>query len=193
MWKRGTIGISISLLLLLSCQPKSDYQKLVDSELSTGVVYDSLFAGLSFSMSKQEFFDYCWEMNSKGIFTNGTGSQVLLDVSNDFSRTTGLSFYPKYVNGEMLEMPMEFRYQDWAPWNESTKVELLIEELKVVMLEWYGGNEFMEIQSEDNAIRIWVKVDGNRQISIGRKNISTALVKITDLALSKALEPNSKS
>lgn len=193
MRKIGSIFIGLSLLFLLACQPKSAYQELVETEMSSGLAYDSLFVGLSFSMTQKEFFDHCWEMNSQGIFTNGVGSQVLYDVSEEFSRQTSMAFYPKYVNGEMLEMPVEFRYEDWAPWNEDTKVELLLEEVKSVMLKWYGGNEFIEMTSEDQLIKVWVKVDGNRQIRVGRKNISTVLVTITDLATKEEIEAKQNS
>ena len=193
MRKKGLLFILLGFIFLQACQPKSEYQKLVDIELSKGIVYDSLFAGLSFAMTQKEFFDHCWEMNGKGVFTNGVGSQVLYDASEDFSRPTNLGFYPKYINGQMIEMPMEFRYQDWALWNEETKVELLIEELKIVLMDWYGGNDFIEVESADGSVSIWVKIDGNRQIRLGRKNISTALVTITDLARKKEIESNQKS
>jgi len=181
MRKKGSIFIGLSLLATLACQPKSEYQQLKESELSTGVTYDSLFAGLNFNMSKKDFFDHCWEMNKQGIFLNGTGAQVLYDVSEDFSRPTNLTFYPKYVDGYMLEMPMEFRYKDWALLNEETKVERLIEELKEVLLRWYGGNDFIKVVSPDESVSLWVKIDGNRQIRLGRQSVSTALVTITDL------------
>lgn len=193
MRKKGSILLGLGLMLFLGCQPKSEYRKLVDQELSTGVTYDSLFAGLSFDMTQRDFFDYCWEMNNKGLFTNGVGSQVLYDVSDNFSKETTLSFYPKYVNGVMLEMPMEFRYADWAPWNEASSVENLIEELKTVLMDWYGGNEFIEVSSEDESVSIWVKIDGNRQIRLGKKNISTALVTITNLLYEKELKSENQS
>jgi len=193
MRKKEALFILLSIICLQACQPKSEYQRMVDAELATGIVYDSLFAGLSFSMTQKDFFDYCWEMNSKGLFTNGVGSQVLYDVSEDFSRPTNLAFYPKYINGQMIEMPMEFRYQDWALWNEETTVDLLIEELKDVLIDWYGGNDFIAVETPDGSLTIWVKVDGNRQIRLGRKNISTALVTITDLAKKNEIERNQKS
>ncbi len=191
MRKIGSIFIMASLLFAFACQPKSEYQKLKETELSTGVVYDSLFAGLSFNMTQKEFFDYCWDMNKKGIFINGTGSQVLYDVSQDFSRPTQVTFYPKYVNGKMLDMPLEFQYQDWALWNEETKVELLIEEVKEVLMTWYGGNDFIKMTSADGSTVVWVKIDGNRQIRVGRLNISTAKVDITNLLVKEELEENS--
>ena len=191
MRKIGSIFIMASLLFVFACQAKSEYQKLKDTELTKGVVYDSLFAGLSFGMTQKQFYDYCWDMNEKGLFVNGTGSQVLYDVSQDFSRPTQLTFYPKYVNGKMLEMPLEFQYRDWALWNEETKVELLMEEVKEVLLTWYGGNDFIKMTSPDGSTTVWVKIDGNRQIRVGRMNISTAKVNITNLVVKEELEENS--
>lgn len=193
MRKKGWIFIIVSICFALACEPRSEYQKLVDSELSKDVHYDSLFAGLSFDMTKKEFFDYCWEQNSKGIFINGVGSMVSYDVSASFSRPTKINFYPKYVGNTMLEMPVEFQYADWALWNKETKVELLIEEVKEVLLKWYGGNDFIEMKTPDGSITVWVKVDGNRQIRLGRQSVSTVLVTITDLAVKQELESNTKS
>ena len=193
MRKKGLIFTLGIVLCLMACQPKSEYQKLKETELATGVVHDTLFAGISFSMSQKDFFDHCWKMNKEGIFMNGTGSQVLYEVTEDFSRPTNLTFYPKYINGKMLEMPMEFQYQDWALWNEETKNERLIEEVMEVMLDWYGGNDFFEVKNEDESISVWVKIDGNRQIRVGRKSISSALVTITDLKLLEEIERNKKS
>jgi len=193
MRKKGSIFMGLGLLLIFACQPKSDYEILRETELAKGVTYDSLFAGLSLDMTKKEFFDHCWEMNRQGVFMNGTGSQVLYDASPHFSRPTNLTFYPKYIEGEMLEMPLELIYQDWAIWNEETTVELLIDEIKEVLLEWYGGNDFIEIVNEDETVTIWVKIDGNRQIRVGRKSISTALVTITNLNVAEKVGSNQKS
>lgn len=187
----GSIAIIFSILFVFACQPKTEYEQLKERELESGVVYDSLFAGLAFSMTQKEFFDYCWEMNNKGIFVNGTGSQVLYDVSDSFSRPTQLSFYPKYVNGQMLEMPVEFQYRDWALWNKETSVELLLDEIKSVLMTWYGGNDFIEMTSSDGKTTVWVKVDGNRQIRLGRLNISTAKLSITNLQVKNELDNNS--
>lgn len=191
MRMKGLLFILVSVLFAMACQPKSEYEKIKETELATGVQYDSLFAGLSFKMTRKEFYDYCWEMNSTGTFMNGTSSQVLYDVSKDFSRPTNLTFYPKYINDKMLEMPMEFQYKDWALWNEETKVELLIEEVREVLMKWYGGNEFIELTSVDGSTTIWVKIDGNRQIRVGRANISTAKVDITNLTVAEEIKKNS--
>lgn len=191
MRKKGSLFIVVSLLFALACQPKSEYEILKETELATGVQYDSLFAGLSFNMTRKDFYDYCWEMNSKGIFMNGTGSQVLYDVSQHFSRPTSLTFFPKYADGQMFEMPMEFQYRDWALWNEETQVDKLIEEVREVLMTWYGGNDFIKMTSNDGSTTIWVKIDGNRQIRVGRLNISTAKVDITDLSVAEELKKNS--
>ncbi len=193
MRKKGWIFVLACICFALACEPRSEYQKLVDTELSRDVHYDSLFAGLSFNMTKKEFFDYCWDQNRKGIFINGVGSMVSYDVSKSFSRPTKADFYPKYVGNTMLEMPVEFQYTDWALWNEETKVELLIEEVKQVLLAWYGGNDFIEMKTPDGSVSVWVKIDGNRQIRVGRKSVSAALVTFTDLAAKEELESNSKS
>ena len=182
-WKNaGKILMVISLVAVFSCQPKSEYEKLVDRELSKNVRLDSLFLGISFDMPKKEFFAHCWELNKQRVLINGTGElSVRYDPSEYFKHPTTMSFYPKYVNDRIVTMPIEFQYKNWALWNDEASVDVLIEDVQSVFVKWYGGNEFTEIVNEDETKRVWVKVDGNRQIRIYRKNVSTVHVDISDL------------
>ena len=163
-----------------SCTQKSEYQKLVDAELATNIRQDSLFLGISLQMGSKDFFGHCWELNKQGILTNGVGSMVKYDASEDFNHDTYMFFYPKFEDGKIIEMPIEFQYADWALWNEELSVENLLEEVKSTLEDWYGG-DFIKMVSDDGTKTVWVKVDGNRRIRVYRQSISAVAVVITDL------------
>ena len=62
------------LFVLIACSEDSDmdkYNKLVKKELASNKRVDSIFFGIYFGMTQKNFFMHCWEMNKKGIFTDG--------------------------------------------------------------------------------------------------------------------------
>ncbi len=166
--------------LYTSCTRKSEYQKLVEAELSTNVRQDSLYLGISLEMESKEFFVHCWEMNKKGLLTNGVGNQIKYDASEFFKERTSMHFYPKFVDGKIFEMPVEFKYDNWALWDEELSVDNLIEEVIDVLESWYGKG-FIKMVNDDGTKTVWVKVDGNRRIRVYKQSISSVSVIFTDL------------
>lgn len=182
--KTRSISNAIMFLSLVfvytSCTKKSEYQKLVDTELATNVRQDSLFLGISLQMESKAFFGHCWELNKQGVLTNGVANQVKYDVSDKLNHEASMYFYPKFVEGKIFEMPMEFQYDNWALWNEELSVDNLLEEVKGLLEDWYGEG-FIKMVNEDGSKSVWVKVDGNRRIRVYRKSISAVAVVFTDL------------
>lgn len=181
---RRQISVSLMVLILIglytSCTRKSEYQKLVETELSTNIRQDSLFLGISLQMESKEFFVHCWEMNKSGMLTNGVGNQIKYDASDYFNSDVSMHFYPKFIDGSIIEMPVEFKYDNWALWNEELSVENLMDEVLEVLENWYGDG-FIKMVSEDGSQTVWVKVDGNRRIRVYRQSISSVAVVFTDL------------
>lgn len=169
-----------------SCTKRSEYQKLVDTELATNVRQDSLFLGISLQMESKAFFGHCWELNKQGILTNGVANQIKYDVSDKFNHEASMFFYPKFVDGKIFEMPMEFQYNNWALWNQELSVENLMEEVKIFLENEYGEG-FIKMVNEDGSKSVWVKVDGNRRIRVYRKSISAVAVVFTDLVQLKTI------
>ena len=56
--------------IFYSCET-SPYLILEKKELSSGVRYDSLFLGVKFGMSSEEFYSHCWELNKKELIKQG--------------------------------------------------------------------------------------------------------------------------
>lgn len=182
--KSRSVSLSLVVVTLLclytSCTKKSEYQKLVEAELGTNVRQDSLFLGISLQMESKDFFVHCWEMNKKGLLTNGVGNQIKYDASKYFKEKTAMHFYPDFVDGTIYEIPVEFKYNEWALWNEKLSVENLMQEVITVLESWYGEG-FIKMVSDDGEKTVWVKVDGNRRIRVYRKSISSVAVVFTDL------------
>lgn len=181
---KRSLAISLMALAMVflysSCTKKSEYQSLVEAELATNVRKDSLYLGISLQMDSKEFFVHCWDMNKQGTLTNGVGNQIKYDVSEYFKKSTSMHFYPKFVDGKIFEMPVEFKYDDWALWNEELSVENLMEEVIDVLESWYGDG-FIKMVNEDETKTVWVKVDGNRRIRVYRQSVSSVAVVFTDL------------
>ena len=179
----------INLLLLflgliaitLSCQKKSEYHKLVEKELASGLRHDSLFFGIYLGMSSRDFYAHCWKLNKQGLIRQGAGNTSVYHQIKDFDYPAGMDFYPTFYEGKIVEMPLIFAYDGWAPWNKHLHAKHLKVEVLALMKKWYGP-DFIEVKKPGpfggNA---FVKVDGNRRISIYEMDDSRVMVNFVDL------------
>ena len=56
------------------------------------------------------------------------------------------------------------------------------------MMEWYGGNEFIEIPHPTDTVAL-VKIDGNRRILLERESVGTYVTAtFTDLTVEQELK-----
>lgn len=184
----------VFLLIVLgasACTQKSEYDKLVEKELATNVRQDSLFLGIRFDMDRKEFYSHCWELNKKGVFTQGVGNMsIQYNLDDELKFVGSMQFYPTFVDSAIYEMPMDFQYTEWALWNDKMSNDVLLADVRALFEKWYGG-KFIEVESNDGTMTILVKVDGNRRVRIFKKNVSTVRAVITDLTLLKELQENS--
>lgn len=159
-------------------------------ELSSGKVQNEIFLGLELGMDKKAFYEKCWELNSKGLLTNGPSElSVEYDAPMPSGNPAKMRFFPKWENEKIYMMPVEFTYDGWAPWNKELEVEKLREDVVKLFEEWYGPG-FIEVSNEDKSQIAFVKVDGNRRIRIFRKHLSTVRAEIVDLKIQKLKEEN---
>lgn len=180
--------LSALLLINFGCV-KSEYERIVDSELAKNVRYDSLFLDLKFGMTRKEFYASCWEMNKEGLIMQGPGNlsvQYVIDTTQVKS-TMFMRFYPNFFEDKIYEMPVEFVYEAWAPWNSSLSADSLLYDVKKLMETWYG-DEFRPFTNKDDNLTVWVKVDGNRRVRMYIKNISTVKVEFLDLTVNPIVE-----
>lgn len=175
-----------TMFTVYSCTSSSTdkYNKLVKTELAKGVRADSLFLGLSLGMTSKTFFGNCWELNKKGILFDGSNNTMVLyklDSALKFPAT--MNFYPDFYQNKIAAMRVNFQYNAWAIWNRAQSADSLLPDVLRLYKKWYpAGNEFIQIT--DKAKRtIYVKVDGNRRITLGKFDDIIVKADYTDLLI----------
>ena len=127
--------------------------------------YDSLFLGLYLGMDRQAFFDRCWELNHEQLTTNGGSVQsVKYVMEKEFDQTVIMEFYPTFYHEKIIEMPVVFTYDAWAPWNKELGSDSLLVNLIPVFKEWYGGD--FEVLDHEVMGKVYVRMDGKRRINL---------------------------
>jgi hypothetical protein len=177
-----------SLIVLISaCQPSpgSEYHRLVKKELATDRRHDDLFMGVRFGMTSKEFYAYCWEMNKKGLFTDGNNNTaVLYKMDTGFAHPVFMNFYPDFHEGRIANLSATFAYSAWAPWNKTLFSDSLLPGVLALYRKWLPGNDFLTLTDPKKGT-IYIKVDGNRRIIIGRYDDQNVKVDYTDLLVDK--------
>jgi hypothetical protein len=79
-----------------------------------------------------------------------------------------------------------FNYEAWAPWNKQFTSDSLKMGVMDLMKKWYGDKNIIELK-DSTLGNIFVKVDGNRRITIGRFDDIKIKVDYTDLLVEKEL------
>jgi len=178
--------VIITLPVFWSCVRTSEYQSLVERELSKGIRKDTLFLDVHFGMSKKDFYVHCWQLNKEGIVWQGSKNMTVLYEIDELPYPATMDFYPNFHNDTIYEMPVTFIYKGWAPWNKHLSSDSL--QLEVVdLLEQWHGDGFIEVEHPQRGAT-FVKVDGNRRILVWKDNDSDVKALYTDLLIKKELE-----
>ena len=173
------------LLIVNSCKEKSaeeKYQALVKKELASGKKMDSIFFGIRLGMVRKDFYVHCWEMNKKGMFSDGRGNEfVLYKLNKELNYPADMNFYPDFKDSVITRMRVNVQYQGWAPWNKHLGADSLLPDVLNMYKKWYPtGNDFIRLQDPKKGIE-YVKVDGNRQITINKADDIMVNVLFEDL------------
>lgn len=174
-----------------SCSQASKYKRLEKRELASGERHDSLFLGIYFGMEAKEFFNHCWQMNKQQIVKDGPGNATVAYIPPDFKEQTQMLFYPKFYENKIYRMPVEFSYTAWAPWNKEFYSDKLQLEVVRVFEKWYGGN-FMKLGFKEHG-DLYVKIDGNRRISVWTEDDRIVKALFTDMYIDKKLEEQERN
>ena len=183
------LATSIGLLILTSCS-KSEYHKLVEQELASGVRQDSLFLGIYLGMTSKEFYTHCWNLHDQGIIREGIANNSVHYPIDQLKHPAAMDFYPGFANDRIVEMPVLITYDSWAPWNKDLQAPRLLEDVKAMLDSWYGPG-YVEIEnpgSYDVIGNAFVKVNGNRRISAYIMDDSRVRVDFVDLLAKQELE-----
>jgi len=187
------IVVAFFLILNTGCQKGQEYrqydkyQDLVSNELAKGVRHDSLFLGYKFGMTKKEFYAYSWKLNKKEVVHQGVRNLSVRYDFNDLGHKAKMNFYPTFYNDKIYQMPVVVSYRAWAPWNDNLSADSLQVDLMHLFEKWYGKG-FIKLKDKKKGL-IYVKVDGNRAISIFKANTSGDVnVLFTDLRVQQEKE-----
>ena len=178
--------ILVSALLISGCSQKAKYNRMLKHELATGVRSDSLFMGLYLGMPEKNFYTRCWELNLEGMIRQGTRNMTVeYELKEELKYPGTMDFYPEFLNGKIFEMPVRFFYNGWAPWNK----KLSSDSLQIEVLKWYEkqyGTGFLEVKHPTKG-SAFVKVNGNRHISIFKEDDLHVWAVFTDLLVKKEI------
>jgi len=186
------ISVIIVFLLFVACsgdRSMDKYNRLVKKELASNKHVDSIFFGFHFGMKQKDFFMHCWEMNQKGMLTDGNSiggeMYVLYKLKNDLKHQASLNFFPEFKDSIIWKMKAEIKYDGWMPWNKSLSADSLLPAVLEMYKKWYSdGNPFMQINDEKKGT-VYVKVDGNRRITIKKHDDVYVKADFTDMLVEK--------
>jgi len=178
----------VAALIIGGCTPGKKYERRLEKELASGVRYDSLFMGISFGMTEDEFFDHCWKLNKENKVKQGTSNMsVEYAMKDELEHPATMNFYPVFEDGKIAEMPVRFIYNGWAPWNK----ELSASNLALDVKHWYEqiyGKGFITVAHPMKG-EAYTRIDGNRRITIYNENDLHVWAIFTDM--SSAVEKDS--
>jgi len=170
----------VAALMMGGCSPGKRYERRLEKELASGIRYDSLFMGLSFGLSSEEFYEICWGLNKDSIVKQGSANMsVQYDINEDLKYPATMNFYPIFRENKIIEMPVRFIYNGWAPWNK----ELSASSLALDVKHWYEdiyGKGFITVTHPMNG-DAYTKIDGNRRITIYVENDLYVWAMFTDM------------
>ena len=174
----------------LACEIESEYSKLLKKELKSGKSFNDLVLGLKIGQTKDDFFEICADLNKKKLITSGARNlypEYILypKDSVENGKKIRMSFMGIFDNDRIMKgMDIRFNYYSWIAWREEYNSDNLIDEIKDTLQLWYPGNNFIEIDlkldSKNNLA--YVKVDGNRQITMYKIDGRDVAVIIEDVS-----------
>jgi len=179
-WMKWMVLAGIAALIVGGCTPGKTYERRLKRELATGIRYDSLFMGITFGMTQKEFYEHCWDMNKDSIIKQGSANMsVQYDINEELEHPATMNFYPRFDSGKIVEMPVRFIYNGWAPWTKELSPDKLAKDVK----SWYEdiyGKGFISVTHPFNGTA-YTKIDGNRRITIYVENDLYVWAIFTDL------------
>jgi len=174
----------------LACEIESEYSKLLKKELKSGKSFNDLVLGLKIGQTKDDFFEICADLNKKKLITSGARNlypEYILypKDSVENGKKIRMSFMGIFDNDRIMKgMDIRFNYYSWIAWREEYNSDNLINEIKDTLQLWYPGNNFIEIdlQLDSKNNLAYVKVDGNRQITMYKIDGRDVAVIIEDVS-----------
>lgn len=158
------------MLLLVRCAetPEERYIAWEQRELESGIRYDSLFKGLYFGMTHDNFRDYCYYKNTveHDFRMQGANTSWLESKIGEMQYPAAINFYPVFDEGVITEMNAQIYYKDAVFKDGVLENDSLLLDVLGLMTNWYG-EDFIRIKSPNSyETDVYVSVHGNRRISV---------------------------
>lgn len=132
---------SLVFFSMLSCNDAKVGSSNYDESL------DDIVLGIYFGMEQKDFLDHCWELNQEGKTGHGTiGNQVMYVDSLNFDPKVIINFYPKFEENVISEMPFQYNFHAWAPWNKN---ELTQEKLYQQVIKFFEKKYNTTLEKKD--------------------------------------------
>lgn len=175
----ATVGLLCSIIS--ACSSENKLEKVIENELATGIRNDSLFLGLEFGITMDEFFEQCRELNKQGLVTEGSKNMSVEYIFKDsLDQPVAFNFYAdREASGPIHKYYTSFYYYAFAL-NRHLYSDRLIEMLPSILMEWYGGNEPFKVKRDGK--ECLYKIDGNRMIELSIYDLSSVTATYYDLS-----------
>ena len=170
---------------LNSCAPVSEYDRMLEQELAKGIRKDSLLLGITFGMSSEALFKYCAQLEQEGIVKLGTARSNIYYEVPESQPVIEANFLPVFFNDRLYQIPIQFNYRDWSPWNK----QLIIDSLSAQLLRRFQvnfGSPFILIDNHPGPT--YARLEGNRQIVLTVKDDLMVEVVFTDLLAKQQID-----
>jgi len=105
---------------------------------------------------------------------------VEYQVTDELKAPATINFYPGFEEDRIVEMPVQFVYNGWAPWNESLSSDSLLLDI----LQWYQnvyGRDFLEVEHPEHG-KAFIHIRGNRRISIFKVDEKIVMALFKDMS-----------
>jgi hypothetical protein len=167
------------ILVFIGCNPEKKLKRVIEQELATGIRNDSLFLGLKFGITMDEFFEQCRELNKQGLVREGSKNMSVEYIFKDsIDQPIAFNFYAdRDANGPIYRYYTSFNYYAFAL-NRHLYSDRLMEILPTILMDWYGGNKPFTVR-RDGKEYIY-KIDGNRMIELYIYDMSTVVATYYD-------------
>ena len=184
------IRISIVIIigmLVFGCKNQSEYTKVLKRELKNKNEFNDLIFDMKIGQSRQDYFDICYKLNQKKLIVSGQRSlNPELTLKSKTGSTKGsnikMSFNGIFNEKKIMRgMEMRFYFTGWSSWNKALSSDSLLFQLKDTLMGWFPGNEFFNVNFENN-LSTEVKIDGNRRILAYLANSKDVAVRIEDMS-----------
>ncbi len=125
-------------------------------------------------MSSDDFFSASWDLNKRGVITNGSSNLSIMYKLNEFDHPAKLNYYPDFEEDQLNFLPARVAYNNWSPWNKEFWSDKLIIEVKDLMEEWMGGK--FKVEKDDKGKSYFLRKQGEVETTI--KRVDDQYVKI---------------